>query len=55
MEEINGNTLIGMVQAYHGRVYSKETLKKLSNERLMSMIHPSDREYLADQTKLLEK
>jgi uracil-DNA glycosylase len=54
MEATNGNTLVGMVQAYHGRVYSKEVLESLSDKRLMSMIHPSDREYLADKAKEAE-
>jgi len=54
LDEASKNPLIGMVQAYHGRVYSREVLEGLSEERLMSMIHPSDREYLADQAKLDE-
>jgi len=34
--------LITLVSAYHGRVYSKEVLETLSDERLRSMLHPDD-------------
>jgi len=49
------NPLVNMAVSYHGRVIPQAVLETFSDERLMSMIHPSDREYLADQAKLAEK
>jgi len=34
--------MLSLVSAYHGRVYSKEVLESLSDERLRSMLHPED-------------
>ena len=49
------NPLVNMVEGYHGKAYTREQLEALSNERLLAMIHPSDREYLADQAKQAAK
>jgi len=54
-ENQSANPLVNMVEGYHGKVYTREQLEALSNERLLSMIHPSDREYLADQAKQAAK
>ena len=34
--------MLSLAAAYHGRVYSKEVLETLSDERLRSMMHPED-------------